>query len=106
MRRGPRRRGGRAISSSSCARLAPRALSISAVASASVRPRALRVEKVAGLLQRRSRQAFRRGDHAIFDRAVLGDQHGKRPVRLEPDEFDVLQPQIGLGRQHDARAAR
>ena len=92
------------MSSSSCARLAARGLDFRrhfgerAAANAGV-------EKVAGLDQRRSGHAGRRRDHPILDRAVLGDQDRQRPGGLQTNEFDMLQPRVGLAGQHHAGAA-
>ena len=47
-----------------------------------------------------------RGDDAVFDRAVLADQHRQRLLRLQAHEFDVLEPGVLLGGEDDARAAR
>ena len=75
------------------------------LALASVLPRMRALRKFAGLGQRRGRQAGRNVEHAVFDLAVLGDQHDQRALRLEPHEFDMLEPRVGLGGQHDAGGA-
>ena len=90
---------------SSSWRASRRAASISAVTSTSVRPRMRALRKLLGLDKRRSGHARRRCDHAVLDRAVLGDQDRQRTGRLETHEFDMLEPRVGLVRQHDARAA-
>ena len=44
-------------------------------------------------------------EDAVLDLPVLGDQHHQRALRLEPHEFDVLEPGVGLHRQHHAGGA-
>ncbi len=44
--------------------------------------------------------------HPVFDRPVLRHQNRKRAAGIEPDEFDLAQPPVVLGRHDDARAAR
>ena len=41
--------------------------------------------------------------HPVLDLAVLADQHHQRPLRLQPHEFDMLQPRIGFRGQHHRR---
>ena len=65
-----------------------------------------RVEEVSGLDQRRGRQADRQIDDAVLDLAVLADQHDQRPFRLQPHEFDVLQPHVRLRGEHHAGGMR
>ena len=79
--------------------------SISILASASVRPRMRALRKFDGLDQRRGRQADRDIEHAVFDLAVLGDQHDQRALGLEPHELDMLEPLVRFRRQHHAGGA-
>ena len=62
-------------------------------------------EKIAGLDEGRSRHAGRSRDHAILDRAVLGDQDRQRPAGFQAHELDMLQPRVDLAGQHHAGAA-
>ena len=57
-----------------------------------------RIEEIRGLRQRRGRHARRQSQHAVFDLAILGDQHDQRPLRLEPHELDVLEARHWLWR--------
>ena len=66
----------------------------------------VRVEVVRRLDQRRRRRAGIEVDEPVLDRAVLADQHDQRPGRLEADELDVLEADVGLAGEHDAGAAR
>ena len=65
-----------------------------------------RIEIVGGLDQRRGRQAERHVDHPVLDMARLGHRHDQRSAGAEIDELDVLQRLLGLGRHHQAGAAR
>ena len=60
-----------------------------------------RIEEVRGFAQGRDRQAERQVDDAVLDLAILGDQHHQCALGLEPHEFDVLEPHIGLCGEHD-----
>src|SRR5271168_2634897 len=53
-----------------------------------------RIEEIRGFGQRRGRQADRDIEYAVFDLAVLADEDAERAFRLEPDEFDVLEPRV------------
>src|SRR5262249_53428210 len=64
-----------------------------------------RIEKITGFGQRRSRQADRNIDDAVLDLAVLADQDHHGALGFEPDEFDMLEPRIGFGREHNASGA-
>ena len=64
-----------------------------------------RIEEIAGFRQRGNRNARRQGQHAIFNLAVFGDQHDQRLFRLQPHEFDMLEPRIGFCGEHHRRRA-
>ena len=64
-----------------------------------------RVEEVRGLGQRRARQSGGNRQDAVFHLPVFGDHHDQRALRLEPHEFDMLEPHIELGGEHDAGGA-
>ena len=51
-------------------------------------------------------QIGRNLDQAVLDDTVGGDHHDKGAARPQIDELDMLERGIGLGRQHDASAAR
>ena len=60
------------------------------------------VEVIAGLDQRRSRQAGRRMDHPVLHRPVFPDQDRQGALGLQPQELDMLEPRIALAGHHDA----
>ena len=55
-----------------------------------------RIQIIRGFHQRRSGKARRDIDDAVFHLIVLTDKHGKRLVRRQPHEFDMLQHRIGF----------
>ena len=63
------------------------------------------VEKIRRFGQRRGRQTDRGIEHSIFHLTVLADQDDHRPLRLEPHEFDMLEPRIRFGGEDDAGGA-
>ena len=65
--------------------------------------RALR--KLAASVERGGRQPGRHRQDAVLHLTVLCHQHGERALRLQPHEFDVLEPHIALGGEHDAGRA-
>ena len=65
-----------------------------------------RVEIIARLDEGGGRQAARDLQDAVFDRTVLGDEHGKGAFGFETDEFDMFQPGILLRGDDDAGPAR
>ena len=72
----------------------------------SVRPRTRALRKLLASTSAEAGMPGRRRDHAVLDRAVLGDQDRQRLGRLQAHEFDMLEPRVDLARQHHARAAR
>ena len=64
------------------------------------------IEVVAGLDQRRRCRAGIEVDQPVLDRAVLADQDHQPAGRLDADELDVLEPDVDLAGEHDARPAR
>ena len=65
-----------------------------------------RIEIIGGLDERRRRHTDGRVDQPVFDLTRLVDRDNQRTARTEIDELDMLERGIGLGRQHDASAAR
>ena len=63
------------------------------------------VEVLARLGEGRGRHVAGGGDDAVLHRAVLAHQDRQRLVGFEPHEFDLLQPDVVLRRQHEAGAA-
>ena len=64
-----------------------------------------RIQKIRGFRQRRRRNARRQHQHAVFDLAVLANQHHQRPLRLQADELDMLEARIGFAGQDHGRCA-
>ena len=71
-----------------------------------MRPTTWALRKFAASRELRGGDAGRQVEQPVLDLAVLADEDGERPHRLQPDELDMLQPQVGLGGQDDAGAAR
>ena len=69
-------------------------------------PSNARVEIVRRLDEGRGREVARDGQHPVLDAAILADEHGQRPLRFEPDEFDLFEPGVVLGRDDDPGAPR
>ena len=63
-------------------------------------------EIVAGLGQGAGGEAGGQGDDAVLDLAVLADEDREGRLRVEAHELDVLEHHVGLGRDHEAGAAR
>ncbi len=51
-----------------------------------------RIEEIGGFREGRRGNPGRQGQHAVLDLAVFSNQHRQRPLRLQPHEFDMLQP--------------
>ena len=65
-----------------------------------------RIEEVGRFGQRGRGNAGRQRQYAVFNLTVFADQHHQRAFRLETNEFDMLQPRIGFGGQHDCGGPR
>ena len=88
------------MSSSACA--ARREASISAARLLQRAAADAFVEIIGRLDQRRGRQIARYRQHAVFDRAVLGDEDRQHALGLQPHEVDLLEPRVGFADRHDA----
>ena len=88
------------MSSSACA--ARREASISAARLLQRAASDALVEIIGRLDQRRGRQIARYRQHAVFDRAVLGDEDRQHALGLQPHEVDLLEPRVGFADRHDA----
>ena len=62
------------------------------------------VEEVRGRLHRRGGQPGRRGEKAVLDLTVGGDEHDQRAAGAEGDELDVADRRRGLRGEHQAGA--